>query len=77
MDEADVVLAWMLAKCRSPDELQRRITAHAVLVQHLVCQFAREVHQSEAGIRALYSTWADMAVEEFGDRRSFPGRKPH
>lgn len=77
MDEADVVLAWMLAKCKSPDELERRVKAHATIVQHLVCCLARQVDQSDAGIRALYSAWADMAVEEFRDPRAVTRWRPH
>lgn len=77
MDDADVVVASILAKCKTHDDLQRQIMAHALIVQYLLCHMAREVKQTEAGIRALYAAWADMAVAAFTDPRGVPGRKPH
>jgi hypothetical protein len=77
MDDADVMVSSILGKCKTHDDLQRQIMTHALIVQYLVCHMAREVKQTEAGIRALYAAWADMAVEEFADPRGFAGRKPH
>lgn len=77
MDDTDAALACILADCKSSDDLKRNIAKFAIIVQVLVCCMAREVNQAEAGIRALYSTWADMAVEQFDDPRAFPGKKPH
>jgi hypothetical protein len=31
---------------------------------------AKEVHKTEDGIRTLYGTWADMALEQFDDPRA-------
>jgi hypothetical protein len=38
---------------------------------------AEEMNQTEEGIMRLYSKFADLAVEQFGDTRQFHGRKPH
>jgi hypothetical protein len=77
MNEADAALAAILANCATDDDLARHIIKHAVIVQHLVCRMGQSVHQTEDGIRTLYSTWADMAVEQLKDPRSFPSKKPH
>ena len=77
MNEADAALAAILADCKSPDDLKRYIAKFALIVQHLVCCMAKETHQTDAGIRTLYSTWADMAVEQLDDPRTFPSKKPH
>ena len=77
MDETDAALARILADCKSVEDMKRRIATYAIIVQYLVGCMAREVHQTEAGIRALYSLWADLAVEQLDDPRTFPGRKPN
>lgn len=77
MEDTDTALAWVLAQCRTKDDLQRHIMAHAVILQCLVCRMASGVHQTEEGVRALYASFADMAVEQMSDPRAFPGKKPH
>ena len=79
MNEADAALAAILADCATDDDLTRYIMKHAVIVQHLVCRVGKSVHQTrtEADIRTLYASWADMAVEQLKDPRTFPGRKYH
>jgi hypothetical protein len=77
MDDADDALACILAHCKSADDLNHYIMKYAIIVHYLVCCMAKEVHQTEDGIRTLYSTWADMAVEQLKDPRSFPSKKPH
>ena len=77
MNEADAALAAILADCATDDDLTRYIMKHAVIVQHLVCRMGKSVNQTEAGIRTLYATWADMAVEQLEDPRTFPGRTFH
>jgi len=76
MDDADVALAWILAQCKTREDLNKYIMTHALVLQYLVCRMATEVRQSEAGIRALYDAWADMAVEQFTGPWPCP-RKPH
>jgi hypothetical protein len=77
MDETDAALACILADCDNLEDMKRQIMKYAIIVQRLVCCMVKDLDQPEARIRSLYSDWADIAVEEFGDRRSFPGRKPH
>ncbi len=77
MDETDAALACILADCKSADDLKRYIAKFAHIVQHLVCCMAKEVNQTDAGIRTLYSTWADMAVEQLDDPGGFTSKKPH
>jgi len=77
MNETDVALAAILADCVTDDDLTRYILKHAIIVQHLVCRMGKSVHQTEAGVRALYATWAELAVEEFNDPRAFPGSLYH
>ncbi len=76
MNDSDLALAWILAQCKTDDELNEQILTHAYILQYLVCRLAGEVNQSEAGIRALYKAWADMTVEQFKEPWPFP-RKPH
>jgi hypothetical protein len=77
MDVTDAALACILADCQDADDMVWYIGKLATIVQHLTCCMAREVDQTEAGIRTLYATWADLAVEQFADPRRFPSRKPH
>jgi hypothetical protein len=77
MDEIDEELAAILCACRDGKEVTRLIMRHATIVQYLVCRLAKDAPQSETGIRTLYASWADLTVERFNDRRSFPARKPH
>ena len=77
MNEADAALAAILADCATDDDLTRYIMKHAVIVQHLVCRMGKSVNQTEEGIRTLYATWADMAVEQLEDPRTFPGTTYH
>ena len=77
MDDADTAIACILSDCATADDLRRYIMMHAIIVQHLVCRLGKEVNQSEAGIRTLYATWADIAVEQFEDWRAFPGTTLH
>ena len=77
MDETDAALACILADCKNADDLNRYIMKFAIIVHYLVCRTAKEGHQTEDGIRTLYSTWADMAVEQLDDPRTFPSKKPH
>ncbi len=76
-DDIEAALASILANCKKPDDVQWYIGTLATIVQHLVCCMAREVNQTESGIRTLYSTWADMAAQQFGDGRGFRSKKPH
>lgn len=77
MDEIDAELAFILAYCKSAEQLDREIAKHATLVQRLVCRVAREDHQTEEDVRKLYASFGDMAVEQLKDQRDFPARKPH
>ena len=77
MNEADAALAAILADCATDDDLTRQIRKHAIIVQHLVCYMGKSADTTEAAIRTLYDTWADMAVEEFKDPGTFLGRKYH
>ncbi len=77
MNETDAALAAILANCATDDDLKRYIIKHASIVQHLVCRLGKPVNQTEAVIRTLYATWADMAVEELNDSRTFPGTTYH
>jgi hypothetical protein len=77
MDDTDAALACILEDCKDADDMAWYIGRLATIVQHLTCRMAREVGQTEAGIRTLYSTWADTTAEQFTDPRRFPSRKPH
>ena len=77
MNEADAALAAILAECATDDDLERTIIKHALIVQHLVCRMGKSAHTTEAAVRTLYATWADMAVEQLNDPRTFPGMKYH
>lgn len=77
MDDVDEALACILADCKNADDMERWIGKFAAIAQQLVCFMGREAHQTEAGIRTLYSTWADMATEQFAEGRRFPSKKPH
>lgn len=77
MDDTATELACILADCGNADDLSRYLMKHAVIVPHLVCLMGKEVRQSEAGIRTLYATWADMAAEQFQEPRTVPGKKLH
>ena len=76
-NETDAALAHILADCKSVENMKRHIATYAIIVQYLVGCMARDVHQTEGGIRALYSSWADMAVEQFDHPRELPNKKPH
>jgi hypothetical protein len=77
MDDIDMELAFLLACCNSAEQLDRLIVKHGTIVQRLVCRAVKETNQTEDGIRTLYASFADMAVEQLKDRRQFPCRKPH
>ena len=77
MNDTDAALATILADCATDDDLNRYISKHALIVQQLVCRMGKSIHQTEAGIRTLYAAWADMAVEQFNDPRTFPGTMYH
>lgn len=77
MDEIDAELAFILAYCTNAEQLNRQILRHATIVQKLVCRVAQEDNQTEDGIRKLYASFADMAVEQLKDQRQFPAGKPH
>ena len=77
MNEADAGLAAILADCATDDDFTRHIIKHAVIVQHLVCRMGKSTHTTEAAIRTLYANWADMAVEQLNDPRTFPGGTYH
>lgn len=77
MDEIDEELIFILACCETAEQVDRQIIKHATIVQRLVCRAARECHQTEEGVRALYASFADMTVEQLRDVRQFPARKPH
>lgn len=77
MEDTATELARILADCGNADDLSRHLMKHAVIVQHLVCLLGKEVRQSEAGIRTLYATWADMAAEQFQGPRTVPGKTLH
>ncbi len=77
MDEIDEELGFILAYCKTADQVNRQIVKHATIVQRLVCRVAWESHQTEDGVRSLYASFADMAVEQLKDERQFPAKKPH
>jgi hypothetical protein len=77
MDEADAVLAEILADCANDDDLQRYIIKHAIIVQRLACCMVKDLNHAEARMRELYADLADMAVEHIADSRVFPKRKLH
>lgn len=77
MDEPDDAIAKILSGCRDEKELPRLILKHATIVQYLVCRMASDVNQSETGIRTLYATWADLAVERFQDQRTYSVQRLH
>jgi hypothetical protein len=77
MDDAETTTACILSDCASTDDLKHYLMKHATIVQQLVCRLGKEINQSETGIRALYDTWADMAVEQFAPSRQFPGTTLH
>jgi hypothetical protein len=77
MDDIDTELAFILASCKNKGQLDYQIARYAKIVQQLVIQMANEVNQTEEGIMRLYNKFADLAVEQFGDTRQFPGKKPH
>ena len=77
MIEADAALAAILADCATDDDLKRYIIKHAIIVRHLVCRLGKPIDQTEAAIRTLYALWADMAVEELNDSRTFSGTTYH
>lgn len=66
---------YILADCASAEDLNHYILTLAIIAQNLVCCMGNQVHRSESGIRTLYSTWADIAVEQFEDPRALPCRK--
>jgi hypothetical protein len=70
MIKADAAFANILANCATDGDLEFYVMQHALIVQHLVCHMAKEAHQTEAGIRTLYSTWADMAIKQLNDPRT-------
>ena len=55
MTETDAALAAILADCGTDDDLKRYIVKHALIVQYLVGLMGNSVHQTEAGVRTLYS----------------------
>ncbi len=65
----------IIARCASLDDLSLQIVRHAKILLYLVCDMGRKAEQTEDGIRWLYHSWADMAVEEFRSPRG-PG-SPH
>ncbi len=77
MDDIDAAVASVLDDCKNADDMERYIGRFAGILRHLVCCKAKEANQTEADIRASYSTWADMAVEQFADRSGLPCKKPH
>jgi hypothetical protein len=77
MEETEAEIAFILASCKTEDQLRRQLTKHATIVQKLICRIDRENHHAEQAIRTLYSTFADMAVEQLKDQRLFPGKKPN
>ena len=77
MDDADAVLADILAECASEADLERHILKHAIIVERLACCMAKNLDHAEARIRTLYADFADLAVEHIGDSRVFPRGKLH
>ena len=77
MDDTDAALAYILADCDDGSDKAWYIGRLARMLQYLVCCKARELDETAAGIRTLYTAWADMAVEQFCDARRFPSKKPH
>ena len=69
MNNVNDELMHILVDCTTAEDFQHYITHHATILQHLVCHMAQHLHQTEAGIRTLYATWADLTVEEFHDPR--------
>lgn len=55
----------IIARCATLEELSLQIVRHAKIVLYLVCDLCSKCGQTEAGIRWLYTVWAEMAVEEF------------
>ena len=62
----------IIARCASLDDLSVQIIRQAKIVLYLVCEMGRKSDHTEAGIRLLYSSWAEMAIEEFHSPRG-PG----
>jgi hypothetical protein len=77
LDDIDTELAFLLACCNSAEQLDRLIVKHATIVQRLVCRMAREGHQTEDAVKALYASFAEMAVEQLKDQRQFPTKTLH
>jgi len=77
MDELESELAFILAYCKTSEQVNQQIVKYALIIQRLVCRAARENNQTEEGVRTLYASFADMAVEQLKDPRHFSGRKPH
>ena len=77
MDDTDAVLAYILADCKGGNDMAWYIGRLATMLQYLVCCKAREFDETASGIRMLYMTWADTALEQFADPRRFPCKKPH
>jgi hypothetical protein len=77
MDDLEAELAFILAYCKNPDQVNQQIIKYARIVQRLVCRMAKENHQTEESIKSLYSSFADMAAEQLKDERQFPAKKPH
>jgi hypothetical protein len=77
MDESESELAFILAYCKNSEQLNQQIVKYALIVQRLVCRSAKENNQTEEGVRTLYASFADMAIEQLKDQRQFPARKPH
>lgn len=65
----------IIARCASLDDLSFEIARHAKIVLYLVCEMGRKAEQMEDGIRWIYSSWAEMAIEEFRSPRG--PRSPH
>jgi hypothetical protein len=64
-DEITDIIRAILARCTTVDDVKQQIANYATIVQRLLCIVARELDETEAAIRTLYATWADMTVEEF------------
>jgi hypothetical protein len=77
MDDLDTEIACILADCASDDDLQRYIIKHAKIVQRLACCMVKDLDDSEARIRTLYSDLAELAVDHIHDSRSYPPVKLH
>jgi hypothetical protein len=77
MKDAEAALARILSNCKTRDDLQQHIMSHVIILQLLVCYMAKDVKQSEDGIRSLYSAWADMAVDQFSTSATPPPYTVH